>query len=157
MTRVKKCHRCTTKKAQHYYDSIKPQQIIRELNNGELLNDDYYGRSYDLLPDIDTTIPARANQAAENTFQIFELHKLLDSNYNSLEHGFTRMKDGLWYMATKTPLENVTGDMVEWWFNHCDSSDRFKWWHPTSNMHGEYDPTFYAVQPEDRKCIVTLS
>lgn len=155
MTQMKSCHGCTKRKAKKYYDSIKPQKIITELNDGQLLDDDYYGRSYDLLPDINTTIPSRANQDAENTFEIYELHKILDSNYSSLEHGFTRMKDGLWYMASKTNLGNVTGDMVAWWFNHCDSTDRFKWWHPTCNVHGEYDPTFYAVQPEDRKCIVS--
>lgn len=151
MTQMKVCNRCTKKKANKYYESIKPQKIITELNNGQLLNDDYYGRSYELLPDIDTSVPPKTTQATQNTFHIYELHKILDPTFSSLEHGFKRMEDGLWYMATKTTLENVTGEMIEWWFNHCDSTDRFKWWHPISNVHGEYDPTFYAVQPEDRK------
>mmetsp|Transcript_4266 Transcript_4266/g.7230 ORF Transcript_4266/g.7230 Transcript_4266/m.7230 type:complete len:487 (-) Transcript_4266:253-1713(-) len=150
MTQMKGCKRCTQKKAPKYFDSVKPQKLITELNDGELLNDDYYGRSYDLLPSINTSIPSLSNQKNDNTFQIYELHKILNPNYKSLEHGFTRMSDGLWYMATKTNLEHCTGEMVEWWFNHCDSTERFKWWHPTSNVHGEFDPTFYAVQPEDR-------
>jgi hypothetical protein len=157
MTQMKNCNSCTKRKAKNYYESVKPQKIVTELNDGELLNDDYYGRSFDLLPTINTSIPSRANQDRENIFQLYELHKILDVNYSSLEHGFRRMSDGTWYIASKTKLENVTGEMVEWWFNHCDSSERFKWWHPTSNVHGEYDPTFYAVQPEDRKCVVAAS
>lgn len=116
------------------------------------MDDDYYGRSYDLLPTVNTSIPSRENtEEDEETFKIYELHKILDPSHRSLEHGFTRSDDGLWYMASTTNMHNCTGEMIEWWYNHCDSTERFKWWHPTCNVHGEFDPTFYAVQPEDRK------
>lgn len=145
------CTSCLKKKTKNYYLSVKPQKIITELNNGKLLDGDYYGRSFDLLSGIDTTTPTRVAGEAQNTFHIYELHKILDPCHNSLEQGFTRMSDGTWYLASKKVLEGVRGEQVEWWFNHCDSTERFKWWHPTNNVHGEYDPTFYSVQPEDRK------
>ena len=156
MTQMKCCH--CTKKSPLYHQSIKPQQLIAELNNGEIQNDDYFGRSFDLLPSINTSLPSRsgqssgASQQGEDAFRIYELHEIIQPSKKSLEHGFTRMSDGVWYLASKTTLEHCTGEMIEWWFNHCDSTERFKWWHPTCNVHGEFDPTFYAVQPEDRKC-----
>ena len=161
------CNKCLIKKSSNYYESIKPQKIITELNNGELLPDDYYGRSYEVLQNMfndnnNTTntsnihIPSKSDIENDHILQLYELHHILDSNMNHLEHGFCRLNDGSWYLAVTTPLDNVSGEMFEWWFNHCDSTERFMWWHPTCNGHGEYDPTFYAVQPEDSKFLLLL-
>lgn len=151
MTAMKSCHECTTKKSSHYYESVKPQKIVIELNGGDIINDDYLGRCFEYLPEINIHEPAENRTVSqEKLFPIWELNRILDPSHESLEHGFARMKDGLWYIACKTNLMHCNGEMFEWWFSHCDSTERFQWLQPVRNVHGEYDPTFYAVQPEDR-------
>jgi hypothetical protein len=47
-------------------------------------------------------------------------------------------------------LGACTGEMFEWWILFCDSTEKFRWWHPECNLEMEWDPTFYAVQPVER-------
>lgn len=129
---------------------IRPELVHMSLNNGVLSDDDYLGYSYNSLLDIVTEIPLNLN--INNSLTLDRLNDVLDSNYNGIEHGFIRMNDWTWYFVGKTNLRNCTGEMFDWWFSHCDCLERYKWCHPVNNVDGgEYDPSFYAVQPEDRK------
>jgi hypothetical protein len=123
------------------------------LNDGVVAPDDYLARSYNTLPDIVAELPEDFNRtAAAAALPLERLNEILEKDYVGMEHGYVRLPDWTWYFACKTPLRNCPGDMLEWWFSHCDSSERFHWTHPLHHADGgEYDPSFYAVQPEDRE------
>jgi hypothetical protein len=130
---------------------IRPELIHMALNNGIVAEDDYLARSYNTLPDIVTEI--NENYTTNDALPLEHLNDILEPNYQpGMENGYVRLADWSWYFICKTNLRNCNGEMFDWWFNHCDCSERFRWSHPTENTDGgEYDPPFYAVQPEDRK------
>eukprot|EP00602_Paraphysomonas_sp_CaronLab_P013579 CAMPEP_0185040334 /NCGR_PEP_ID=MMETSP1103-20130426/38274_1 /TAXON_ID=36769 /ORGANISM="Paraphysomonas bandaiensis, Strain Caron Lab Isolate" /LENGTH=432 /DNA_ID=CAMNT_0027579591 /DNA_START=224 /DNA_END=1522 /DNA_ORIENTATION=- len=121
-----------------------------ELNDGKLAEDDYLAKSYKYLGDVVATPPPRGQYTRDDALLAHRVNDALSPTYSGLEHGLMRLSNGTWYLAGTTELGSVTGEMFEWWFNHCDCSERFQWSHPIHNLEGEYDPTFYATQPEDR-------
>lgn len=134
---------------------IRPELIHMSLNNGYLADDDYLGYSYNTLLDIVTEIPSNNNNL--NGLLLENLNDILNPSYNEIEHGFCRLNDWSWYFVGKTNLRNCNGEMFDWWYSHCDSLERFKWCHPVDNIDGgEYDPSFYAVQPEDSMLFLIL-
>lgn len=138
-----------TPKNPNYVPPIRPELIHMALNNGIVAEDDFLARSYNTLPDIVTEIPP----TTQEPLPLDQLNSIISpSSSDFLEHGYVRLSDWTWYLACKTNLRNCTGEMFEWWFSHCDNPERHRWTHPTENIDGgEYDPTFYATQPEDSK------
>jgi hypothetical protein len=137
---------------------IRPELIYMALNDGVVAPDDHLARSFNTLPDIVAELPPDYHPTSADALPLERLNEILERGYNGLEHGYVRLPDWTWYLACKTPLRNCTGEMIEWWFNHCDNSERFHWTHPLHHTDGgEYDPSFYAVQPEDSKSPSLLS
>lgn len=50
------------------------------------------------------------------------------------ERGYCWLPDGVGYVAMRVPMPNVTGEMVEWWFDwHPDDPARYVMWHPAAH------------------------
>ncbi len=60
-----------------------------------------------------------------------DLDRLLDPAPLSAETGWCRFDDGVAYVAVRTPMPAITGEMADWWFDwHPDESLRYRIWHP---------------------------
>ena len=131
--------------------AVPPELLYTELNGGKVADDDYQGRSAKYMKDVVAEPPQ--GLSSNDALHLWQLNDVLSLEYSGMEHGLVRMSNGVWYLAGKTALRNCTGDMIDWWFSHCDSTERIRWSHPLDNIEGEYDPSFYATQPEDSKSI----
>jgi len=130
--------------------AVRPELLVEELL-GELKEDDYYARSTHLLDNFLVDDKGQGNFDASDALPMEEAHKMVNPGYLNLEHGYVRVKDGTWYVACLTDLGyEVNGDMIDWWFCHCDSDEKYRWWHPQDHKRGTWDPQFYAVMPQER-------
>jgi hypothetical protein len=60
-----------------------------------------------------------------------DLDRLLDPTPLAAETGWCTLPDGVVYVAVRTPMPGVTGEMVDWWFDwHADDPARYRMWHP---------------------------
>jgi hypothetical protein len=134
---------------------VKPELLCMELSGGIIADDDYLAKSYKYLTDIPVELP-QATFVASDGLPLRNLKSAVEPNYSGMKHGFVRMNDWTWYFVGTTNLRTCTGEMFKWWFSQCDNPEKFKWGHPINNIEGEYDPTFYATQPEDRKIVTHL-
>jgi phloretin hydrolase len=63
-----------------------------------------------------------------------ELDRLLDPAPVPVETGWCTLPDGVGYVAVRTPMPQVSGEMVDWWFDwHPDESLRYRIWHPVAH------------------------
>ncbi|MFT4049848.1 MAG: hypothetical protein QM648_08420 [Solirubrobacterales bacterium] len=63
-----------------------------------------------------------------------ELDRLLDPTPLEAERGCCFRGDGVGYVAMRVEMPDVTGEMVEWWFDwHPDDPARYVMWHPTAH------------------------
>ncbi|ACL02218.1 hypothetical protein Dalk_0511 [Desulfatibacillum aliphaticivorans] len=76
-------------------------------------------------------IPAETLRAIEKgphshalALPLEDINALLSPGYLDIETGFCNMPDGSVYVAVKTEMPKVTGDMLDWWF----------WWHPMQSL-----------------------
>ncbi|WP_028314030.1 DAPG hydrolase family protein [Desulfatibacillum aliphaticivorans] len=76
-------------------------------------------------------IPAETLRAIEKgphshalVLPLEDINALLSPGYLDIETGFCNMPDGSVYVAVKTEMPKVTGDMLDWWF----------WWHPMQSL-----------------------
>eukprot|EP00428_Durinskia_dybowskii_P071416 CAMPEP_0170410744 /NCGR_PEP_ID=MMETSP0117_2-20130122/30053_1 /TAXON_ID=400756 /ORGANISM="Durinskia baltica, Strain CSIRO CS-38" /LENGTH=308 /DNA_ID=CAMNT_0010668297 /DNA_START=25 /DNA_END=948 /DNA_ORIENTATION=- len=130
---------------------VRPELLVSELV-GDVKEDDYYARSTLLLDNFVMDDPTQGRFDPSDALSIDEAFKLINQGYLNLEHGYVRAADGSWYIACLTDLgHEVNGEMMDWWFRHCDDSERFRWWHPRDHISGSYEPQFYAVMPQERK------
>ena len=119
---------------------------------GTVADDDYLARSHKVLSDLVIEEPTNAYTGSDLFMDINYAYMMLEPGDQPLEHGFVRQSDGCWFIACKTDLgTECTGEMIDWWYRNCVDSERFKWWHPKSHKSGNWDPQFFAVQPEDRQ------
>jgi len=131
--------------------TVRPELLVSELI-GEVKEDDYYARSTNLLDNFVMDDPTQGRFDPADALSLDEAFKLVNPGYLNLEHGYTRMSDGTWYVACLTDLGyDVNGEMFDWWYRNCDSSEKFRWWHPNDHSKGTWDPQFFAVMPQERK------
>jgi DAPG hydrolase PhiG domain len=63
-----------------------------------------------------------------------QLQRLLDPRPLPLESGWCTLADGVGYVAVRTEMPQVTGAMVDWWFDwHARDSLRYCVWHPLAH------------------------
>ncbi|KAK1992602.1 hypothetical protein LX36DRAFT_715245 [Colletotrichum falcatum] len=56
--------------------------------------------------------------------------------YLGLENGWAVDDDGMLMISIRTDMNNVTGDMYDWWFGwHLVDSQRYKLWHPLAHQY----------------------
>lgn len=68
------------------------------------------------------------------------IDRLLDSSLMEAECGYCFMPDGVGYVAMRVPMPEVTGEMVDWWFDwHPDDPLRYRVWHPQAHVRNSVD------------------
>jgi len=64
-----------------------------------------------------------------------DLDRLLDPNPLAVESGWCVLPDGVGYVAVRTEMPDVTGEMVDWWFDwHPRDESRYRAWHPKAHI-----------------------
>ncbi len=60
--------------------------------------------------------------------------RLLDPAPLPAENGWCTLADGVGYVAVRTEMPGVTGEMVDWWFDwHPRDAVRYRLWHPLAH------------------------
>ena len=63
-----------------------------------------------------------------------DLDRLLDPAPLPVETGWSTFPDGVGYVAVRTPMPEVSGGMVDWWFDwHARDALRYRIWHPEAH------------------------
>jgi hypothetical protein len=71
-----------------------------------------------------------------------DVDRLLDPAPIAVENGWCLLPDGVGYVAVRTPMPDVTGAMVDWWFDwHAHESDRYRVWHPLAHFDNACEPS----------------
>jgi hypothetical protein len=78
--------------------------------------------------------PARALALAD-------ARRLLDPAPLAVETGWCTLADGVVYVAVRTAMPAVSGEMVDWWFDwHPRESLRYRVWHPAAHRANSLTP-----------------
>jgi hypothetical protein len=69
------------------------------------------------------------------------LDRLLDPAPLPVETGWCTLPDGVGYVAVRTAMPAVSGEMVEWWFDwHPRDPMRYRIWHPRAHTDNSLEP-----------------
>jgi len=61
--------------------------------------------------------------------------RLLDPQPLPCETGWCMLPDGVGYVAVRTEMPSVTGEMIDWWFDwHPREALRYRIWHPKAHL-----------------------
>ncbi len=64
-----------------------------------------------------------------------ELDRLVDPAPLPAETGWCALPDGVGYVAVRTAMPGVSGEMVDWWFDwHPGDALRYRIWHPSAHF-----------------------
>jgi DAPG hydrolase PhiG domain len=75
-----------------------------------------------------------------------DLDRLLDPTPLKAETGWCALPDGCGYVAVRTEMPGVTGQMLDWWFDwHPREALRYRIWHPRAHLGNSVEP---ARRPE---------
>jgi hypothetical protein len=55
-----------------------------------------------------------------------------------VQEGYHRMKKGEWKITTTHEIVGVTPQAIDWWWDHIDTSERYRLWHPTDHVSFEW-------------------
>lgn len=70
-----------------------------------------------------------------------ELDRLCDPVPLAAETGWCTLPDGIGYVAARTTMPGVTGEMVDWWFDwHPREPIRYRVWHPLAHVSNSLEP-----------------
>lgn len=70
-----------------------------------------------------------------------ELDRLLDPAPLAAETGWCVLPDGVRFVAVRTPMPAVSGEMVDWWFDwHARDPLRYRIWHPLAHSSNSVEP-----------------
>lgn len=70
-----------------------------------------------------------------------DLDRLLDLAPFPTENGWCRLPDGVAYVAVRTEMPGVSGEMIDWWFDwHPRDAERYRLWHPQAHRDNSLDP-----------------
>lgn len=134
---------------------IDANHIGIAISGGNIPQHDYLSRAVLIMDNIKSEEMAisQVNRGSPSDAipSIEFVQSMTEPGYSNFEDGYTRLDDGTLYVACRTDLGEVTGDMFDWWFANVDDTTRYRWWHPVDHIVGNWDPTFYAVQSKDRK------
>jgi phloretin hydrolase len=69
------------------------------------------------------------------------IDRLLDPAPLAAESGWCTLPDGVRYVAVRTPMPAVSGEMVDWWFDwHPRDPLRYRVWHPMAHSDNSVEP-----------------
>ena len=70
-----------------------------------------------------------------------DLDRLLDPAPVDAETGWCTLADGIGYVAARTAMPGVTGEMIDWWFDwHPREPIRYRVWHPAAHVSNSLEP-----------------
>ena len=79
--------------------------------------------------------------AAADALALSDLDRLLDPARLAGETGWCVGGDGVGYVAVRTEMPQVTGAMVDWWFDwHPREALRYRVWHPAAHRDNRLEP-----------------
>ncbi len=52
--------------------------------------------------------------------------------------GYTKLSDGRWKITANHTLQAATPEMLDWWWDHIDTTERYRLWHPTDHVSFEW-------------------
>lgn len=55
-----------------------------------------------------------------------------------LQEGYHRTENGGWEVIVNHNLQGITPEMIDWWWDHIDTTERYKLWHPTDHISFEW-------------------
>lgn len=74
-------------------------------------------------------------EAGELAFALNDARQLLNPGSLPLENGFAPLTNGQIFVAVRTDMPGVTGEMFEWWMGwHTMEHQRYKLWHPRAHV-----------------------
>jgi hypothetical protein len=77
---------------------------------------------------------------AKDALALKDVDRLLDPTPLERETGWCVLPDGVAYVAVRTPMPQVTGEMVDWWFDwHPRDPLRYRIWHPSAHSDNSLD------------------
>ena len=114
---------------------VKGDLLYTELNGNKISDNDCLGRAVIALDRYSYDQPAIEYDDVRG-IRWKERNILLNaSKYDSNDSNFcSKFSDGTWYITTKQVMQGCNGAMLYWWFNFCDDSEKFHWWHPRKNV-----------------------
>ncbi len=70
-----------------------------------------------------------------DALSLADVEALLDPAPLAVESGWCTLADGVGYVAVRTAMPAVSGEMVDWWFDwHPRESVRYRIWHPAAHI-----------------------
>jgi hypothetical protein len=54
------------------------------------------------------------------------------------QEGYHRMEHGEWKITANHEIEGVFPAMIDWWWDHIDTTERYRLWHPTDHVSFEW-------------------
>jgi hypothetical protein len=66
--------------------------------------------------------------------ELKDANRLLQPGYTRFESGYAGLDDGQLYVASWTTMFGCKGRMVEWWFGFLETTEQYRWWHPTDHV-----------------------
>ncbi|HEY2719069.1 MAG TPA: hypothetical protein VGI52_05520 [Solirubrobacteraceae bacterium] len=90
-------------------------------------------------PDVLEAI-ARGPIDPRSALALADASRLLDPRPLDAETGWCTLPDGVAFVAVRTPMPLVRGEMVDWWFDwHPRQSLRYRAWHPKAHRSNSLD------------------
>ncbi len=80
-----------------------------------------------------------------DTLALVDVERLLDPAPLPVESGWCTLSDGVGYVAVRTAMPAVSGEMVDWWFDwHPRESTRYRVWHPEAHYANSLQPPAHS-------------
>jgi len=128
-----------------------PAELLRSELSGVVDDADYFARSMNYLNRLDIDPTTLEQYHPDDSISFEDINLLSQPGDLAMEDGIVRRNDGTLYIAVRTDLgTEVTGDMIDWWFCNCDSTEKYKWWHPKDHISGVWDPPYYGAMSFER-------
>lgn len=79
--------------------------------------------------------------APAGALALTDVARLLDPRPLEVESGWCTLPDGVGYVAVRTAMPAVSGEMVDWWFDwHPRDPLRYRVWHPAAHRSNSVEP-----------------